>query len=172
VKHLALRRCQMSWSNAGFSIAAACSMSSQRVAAGKGIPICASMRSSRVYGTPLPYLSCAIIAMAVASYLSGPAPSGSSAVNICPQALQRNRSISMQKKLDVQRRSPTRLFGRLLHRFCAISLPSIVNRICLVTFRTPQGQEYAHDNGGKLFEGVRNPPSIGSAINPGENLHR
>jgi len=47
-----------------------------------------------VNGTPVPYLSCAIIAMAVASYLSAPMPSGCSAVNTCPQALQRNRSIS------------------------------------------------------------------------------
>ena len=43
---------------------------------------------------PLPYLSCAIIADAVSSYLSGPMPSGSSAVKTCPQALQRNRSSS------------------------------------------------------------------------------
>jgi len=43
---------------------------------------------------PLPYLSCAIIADAVSLYFSGPTPSGSSAVNTCPQALQRSLSSS------------------------------------------------------------------------------
>ena len=43
---------------------------------------------------PLPYFSCAIMADAVSSYFSGPTPSGSSAVNTCPQALQRSRSSS------------------------------------------------------------------------------
>src|SRR6266852_4354200 len=56
------------------------------------MPSRSSIRSSRWKGTPLPYLSCAIIAAAVSSYFSGPTPSGSSAVNTCPQALQRRLS--------------------------------------------------------------------------------
>ena len=42
----------------------------------------------------MPYFNSAIIATAVASYLSGPAASGAAAVKTCPQALQRSRSIS------------------------------------------------------------------------------
>src|ERR1019366_746400 len=59
------------------------------VAAGIGIPSRASSFSKRWNGVPLPYLSCAIIAAAVSSYFSGPTPSGSGAVNTCPQPLQR-----------------------------------------------------------------------------------
>src|ERR1700733_1269836 len=56
------------------------------------MPRWASSCPSRLKGTPLPYLSCATIAVAVSSYFSGPTPSGSWAVNTCPQAPQRNRS--------------------------------------------------------------------------------
>ena len=58
------------------------------------MPSCCSSLSSRLKGTPVPYFIRATMATAVASYLSGPAVAGASAVNICPQALQRSRSIS------------------------------------------------------------------------------
>jgi hypothetical protein len=45
-------------------------------------------------GTPVPYFSSAIIATAVVSYLLGPTPVGTAAVNTWQQPLQRRRSIS------------------------------------------------------------------------------
>jgi len=81
-------------SRAGSSSAAASSTISHWVAAGSGTPNRFSRFSIRLKGTPLPYFSCATIAEAVSSYFSGPTPSGSGAVNSCPQALQRNCSSS------------------------------------------------------------------------------
>jgi hypothetical protein len=82
----------MNSSRAGLSITAASSAISHCVAAGSGTPNRFSRFSIRLNGTPLPYFSSAIMAIAVSSYLSGPTPSGAGAVNNCPQPLQRNCS--------------------------------------------------------------------------------
>ena len=81
-------RISSSW--AGSIDAAKRATISHCVAAGKGMPRLPWSRSRRLNGSPLPYLSSAIMLADSASYFSEPTSGGASAVKIVPHKWQRS----------------------------------------------------------------------------------